>query len=171
MEVYEFYSFDKIDLHRETDLRFESVCEQTQMGRRDSINSLMTKQKRRYPMTLIGLPVDFDTSDNPNAGSGLVIHASTVGLRVQTFNDTLLRKKINIKVSFPKGAEFESFRVEAEIVWKKDFYFWEGWEKYPYALKFVESLNGHYLKLKRLLCRLSSVDEAPTRIHNRGASV
>ena len=122
-------------------------------------------------MTLIGLPVDFDTSDKPNAGSGLVIHASAVGLRVQTFNDTLLRKKINIKVSFPKGAEFESFRVEAEIVWKKDFYFWEGWEEYQYALKFVESLNGHYLKLKRLLCRLSSVAEAPTRIHNRGASV
>jgi hypothetical protein len=170
MEVYEFYSFDKIDLHRETDLRFESVCEQTQMGRRDSINSLMTKQKRRYPMTLIGLPVDFDTSDKPNGGSGLVIHASAAGLRVQTFNHTPLGKKINIKVSFPKGAEFESFRVEAEIVWK-DVYFWEGWEEYQCALKFVESLNGHYLKLKRLLCRLSSVDEAPTRTHNRGASV
>jgi hypothetical protein len=170
MEVYEFYSFDEIDLHRETDMRFESVCEQTQMGRRDSIDSLMTKQKRRYPMTLIGLPVDFDTSDNPNGGSGLVIHASAAGLRVQTFNHTPLGKKINIKLSFPKGAEFESFRVETEIVWR-DVYFWEGWEEYQYALKFVESLNRHYLKLKRLLRWLSSVDEAPTRIHNRGASV
>ena len=120
-------------------------------------------------MTLIGLPVDFDRSDKPNRGSGLVIDASAACLHVQPFNDTLLRKKINIKLSFPKGAEFESFRVEAEIVWR-DVYFWEGWEEYQYALKFVESLNGHYLKLKRLLCRLSSVDEAPTRIHNRGAS-
>jgi len=121
-------------------------------------------------MTLIGLPVDFDRSDKPNGGSGLVIHASAVGLRVQTFNDTPLGKKINIKVSFPKGTEFESFRVEAEIVWK-DVYFWEGWEEYQYALKFIEILNGHYLKLKRLFCRLSSVEEDPTRINNSGASV
>jgi hypothetical protein len=116
------------------------------------------------------LPVDFDRSDKPNGGSGLVIDPSAAGLHVQTFNDTLLSKKINIKLSFPKGTEFESFRVEAEIVWK-DVYFWEGWEEYQYALKFVEILNSHYLKLKRLLCRLSSVDEAPTRIHKRGVSV
>jgi hypothetical protein len=75
-----------------------------------------------------------------------------------------------MKVSFPKGAEFESFRVEAETVWK-DVYFWEGWEEYQYALKFVEILNGHYLKLKRLLRRLSSVEEGPTRINDSGASV
>jgi hypothetical protein len=45
MEAFEFYSFDKIDIHRETNLRFESVCEQTQMGRRDSLNSLMTNRR------------------------------------------------------------------------------------------------------------------------------
>jgi len=44
MEAYEFYSFDKIDIHWETDLRFESVCEQTLMGRRNSINFLITKR-------------------------------------------------------------------------------------------------------------------------------
>jgi hypothetical protein len=170
MEAYEFYSLDKIDIHWETDLRFESVCEQTLIGRRDSINSLMTKQKRRYPITLIGLPVDFDRSDKPNGGSGLVIHASAAGLRFQPFNESPLSKKINMKVSFPRGTEFESFRVETEIIWK-DVYFWGGGEEYQRALKFVESLNGHYLKLKRLLCRLSSVEEAQTRIHNRGASV
>jgi hypothetical protein len=121
-------------------------------------------------MILIGLPVDFDTSDKPNAYSGLVIHASAAGFRVQPFNNIPFPKKINMKVSFPKGAEFESFRMEAEIVWK-DVYFWEGWEEYQYALKFVEILNGRYLKLKRLLRRLSSVEEVPTRINNSGASV
>jgi hypothetical protein len=121
-------------------------------------------------MILIGLPVDFDKSDKPNAYSGLVIHARGASFQIQTFNNIPLRKKINMKVSFPKGAEFESFRVEAEIVWK-DVYFWEGWEEYQYALKFVEILNGHYLKLKRLLRRLSSVEEAPTRINNSGAPV
>jgi hypothetical protein len=121
-------------------------------------------------MILICLPVDFDKSDKPNAYSRLVIHSSAAGFRVQTFNNIPLRKKISMKVSFPKGAEFESFRVEAETVWK-DVYFWEGWEEYQYALKFVEILNGHYLKLKRLLRRLSSVEEGPTRINDSGASV
>jgi hypothetical protein len=140
------------------------------MGRRDSTNSLTTKQKRRQPMALIGLPVDFNRSDKPKGGSGLVIHASVFGLRVQTFNDTPLGKKINIKVSFPKGTEFESFRVETEIVWK-DVYFWEGWEEYQYASKFLEILNGRYLQLKRLLCRLCGVEGAPARIRYRGISV
>ena len=52
-------------------------------------------------MSLIGLPVGFDMRDEPNACSGLVIHASAAGLRFQTFNDTPLSKKINMKVSFP----------------------------------------------------------------------
>jgi hypothetical protein len=121
-------------------------------------------------MILIGLPVVSGMSDRPYACSGLVIHASAAGFRVQTLNDIPLRKKINMKVSFPKGAEFESFRVGAEIFWK-DVYFWEGWDGYQYALRFVEILNGHYLKFKRFLCRLSSVEEAPTRINNSGASV
>jgi hypothetical protein len=121
-------------------------------------------------MVLIGLPVDFGRSDKPKGGLGLVIHASVFGLRVQSFNDTPPGKKIIIKVSFPKGTEFESFRVETQIVWK-DVYFWEGWEEYQYASKFLEILNGRYLQLKRLLCRLCGVEGAPARIRYRGISV
>lgn len=121
-------------------------------------------------MILTGLPVDLVRSDQPNAGSGLDIHVCAAGLRVQAFNDTPFSKKINIRVSFPNGTEVESFRVEAEIIWK-DVHFWEGWEEYHYALKLVKRLNGHYLKFKRLLCRPSGVEEAPAQIHNRGASV
>jgi len=119
-------------------------------------------------MTLVGLPVDFHTSDRPNAGLGLVIRASEAGLRLQTLYGIPLGRRISIKASFPKGNEFESLRMEAEIVWK-DVYFWEGWEEYQYALKFIEILNGHYLKLKRLLYRLSSVEETPSKINHRGS--
>ena len=45
MEVYEFNSLDKIDFHRGKDPRFESVSEQTLMGRRNSIDFLTTKRK------------------------------------------------------------------------------------------------------------------------------
>jgi hypothetical protein len=121
-------------------------------------------------MILIGLPVDFDTSDKTNAYSRLVIHSSAAGFRLQTFNNVPLRKKINMKVFFPKGTEYESFRVETEIVWKEG-HFWEGWEGYHYALKFVKILNGQYLELKTLLGRLSGLEEAPTQTHNRGAFI
>jgi len=117
-------------------------------------------------MILIGLPVDLERSDKPNAGPGLVIHSGAAGLCAQAFNNTPLSKKINIKVSFPEGTEYESYRVETEIVWK-DVHFWEGWEEYHYALKLVKVFTDHYLKFKWLLCRLSGVEEAPTRIHNR----
>jgi hypothetical protein len=119
------------------------------------------REKRRYPMILIGLPVDLEGSDEPYAGSALVIHANAVGLRVQAFNDTPLRKKVNIKASFPIGTEYHSFRIETEIVWK-DVHFWEAWEEYHYALKFVKILNIHFLKFKRLLCRGSSTEEGLT---------
>ncbi len=75
-----------------------------------------------------------------------------------------------MKVFPPKGTECESFRLETEIVWKEG-HFWEGWAEYHYALKFVKILIGHDLKLKRHLCRLPRMEEAPTQIHNRGASI
>jgi hypothetical protein len=120
-------------------------------------------------MILIGLPADFHRSDWPNAGAGLGLRASVIGFRLQPFKDMPLTKKISIKVSFPKGTEFESFRVETDIVWK-DVYFWEGWEEYQYALKFVKLLTGYYLKFKTRLCQRFGAEEAPTQIRNIGAS-
>ena len=108
-------------------------------------------------MISIGLPFDLGGGNEHNSGSELIIHAGEAGLSLQTFNDMYLRRRINFKVSFPVGTEFESFRVEAEIVWK-DVYFWEDWKGYQYALKFVGSLQGHYLKLNRLLCRLAGME-------------
>jgi hypothetical protein len=121
-------------------------------------------------MALIGLPVDFHGCDKSNAVSELVIHASEVGLCLQTFKDMPLGKKISFKVSFPKGTEFESFRVVAEVVWK-DIHFWEDWKGYQYALKFVETLGSHYLKLERLLLRLPGMEKIPAQIDHRGLSV
>jgi hypothetical protein len=57
-------------------------------------------------------------SDEPNAGTGLVMNASKAGLRIQTFNDLPIRKRIHIIVSLPKGGKLESFRAEAETIWK-----------------------------------------------------
>jgi hypothetical protein len=118
-------------------------------------------------MVLIGLPVDVDGGDKPSSGSGLFIHARGAGLSLQTSDTMHLRRSITFKASFPKGVDFESFRVEAEPIWR-DVYFWEDWKGYQYALKFVESLNGHYLKLKRLFCRFPGMAETPPRINYSG---
>jgi len=128
------------------------------------------KEKRRYLMNFIGLPVDLHRSDKPKVGSCLVIRASEAGSCLQTIHAMPLNKKIRFKVSFPKGTEFESFRVEAEVVWK-DVHFWEDWKGYQYALKFVDALGSHYLKLKRLLLRLPDMEKTPAQINHRGLSV
>lgn len=116
---------------------------------------------------LIGLTVDLDGGGEQDSGSGLILHASEAGLSLQAFNNIRARRRINFKVSFPRGNEFETFRVEAEIGWK-DVYFWENWKGYQYALKFVESLDGHYLKLKRLFCRFPAMTETSPRVNHRG---
>lgn len=103
-------------------------------------------------MILIGLPVVLHRGDEQNSGSERIIHASEAGLSLQTFNPIHSSRRINFKVSFPRGNEYETFRIEAEIGWK-DVYFWEDWKGYQYASKFVEGLGGHYLKLKRLFSR------------------
>ena len=105
------------------------------------------------------MPIDFRMSDEPNDGTGLVMNTSESGLRIQTFNDLPIRKRIHIKVSLPKGGKLESFRAEAEIIWK-DLYLWDDWEEYQYGLRFVEIFNEDYLTLKRHLCRRSNLEEA-----------
>ena len=112
-------------------------------------------------MNLIGLPVDFERSERPNAGLGFVIYASAAALSIKALNDAPFHRKIEMKVSFPRGNEYESFHVQTEIVWK-DVHFWEGWDGYHYALKFVMILENHYLKFKRLFCRPSCMEEDPT---------
>jgi len=121
-------------------------------------------------MILIGLPVDLDGGDKPNSAPALIIRARGRGLSLLAFNALPLSRRINFRVSFPKGTEFESFRVEAEIGWR-DVYFWEDWKGYQYASKFAESLNAYYLKLKRQLRRLAGAEETPLQINPRGVSV
>lgn len=120
-------------------------------------------------MISIGLLVDLDRGDEQISGSELVIHANEASLSLRTFNPIRVTRRINFKVSFPRGNEFETFRVETEVGWK-DVYFWENWKGYQYALKFVETLDGPYLKLKRLFCRCPGIAETPPRVHHCGDS-
>ena len=88
----------------------------------------------------------------------------------QPLYGTPLSKKIKDRASFPRGLEYDSFRIETEIVWKA-IYSREGWEEYHYALKFFKILKDHYLKFKRLFCRPSGAEGASAQTHHRGVSV
>ena len=118
-------------------------------------------------MVFFDWPVDLERSDRPNAGWELPIPIRTACLHVRTIDAILPGKRINMKLSFPRGTEYESFRVETEIAWKKGL-FWNSWDQYHYAWTWVEMINGHYLNLKRYLCRLFRMEEFPAKIRNRG---
>ncbi len=95
-------------------------------------------------MILAGLLVGLDRDDQ--------ISGRAACLRIKAFNDPPPYKTIHMKISFPTGTEYESFRVETEIIWKSG-HFGESWDEYYYASKFFETLNGYYLKFKRHFCR------------------
>lgn len=123
-----------------------------------------SKEKRRHRRILINVPVDFQNIDKANVSPGLVINLSQTGFLIQTFEEMPIGKRINIKVSFPKGFEVANFSAVVEIVWK-DICLWEDWEGYQYGLKFIKVLNKDLPKLKHFLNnRFDSVEisAAPT---------
>jgi hypothetical protein len=110
---------------------------------------------------LINVPVDFQNIDKENVSPGLVINLSQTGFLIQTFEEMPVGKRINIKISFPKGFEVANFSAVVEIVWK-DICLWEDWEGYQYGLKFVKVLNKDLPKLKHFLNnRFESVEISP----------
>jgi hypothetical protein len=120
-----------------------------------------SKEKRRHRRILINVPVDFQNIDKPNVSPGLVINLSQTGFLIQTSEEMPIGKRINIKVSFPKGFEVANFSAVVEIVWK-DICLWEDWEGYQYGLKFIKVLNKDLPKLKHFLNnRYDSVEISP----------
>jgi len=119
------------------------------------------KEKRRHRRILINVPVDFQNIDKENVSPGLVINLSQTGFLLQTFEEMPIGKRINIRVSFPKGFEVANFSAVVEIVWK-DVCLREDWEGYQYGLKFIKVLNKDLPKLKHFLNdRFDSVEISP----------
>lgn len=123
--------------------------------------SSKSKEKRRHRRILINVPVDLQNIDKENISPGVVINLSQTGLLIQTFEEMPIGKRLNIKVSFPKGFEVADFSAVVEVVWK-DICLWEDWEGYQYGLKFVKVLNKDLPKLKHFLNnRYHSVEISP----------
>jgi hypothetical protein len=105
------------------------------------------QERRSYPRRLANLPADFWIVDNPHPHFGLVLNASEAGLRIQTFQDMPVGRRINIEVLSPEVAKVLSFRSVVEIIWK-DIYAWDDWESYQYGLTFLQIPSEGYFKLR-----------------------
>jgi hypothetical protein len=108
------------------------------------------KERRKYPRSLVDLPVEYRIKDLPHAHGGLVVNASEGGLLIHSIKDMPLGLKLNIAVMFLAGYELANFEVTAEIIWK-DLHLYNRSEGYQYGLRITQILEEDHWKLKQLL--------------------
>jgi hypothetical protein len=120
-------------------------------GAEDSMeNPNEFKERRKYPRSLVDLPVEYRIKDLPHAHGGLVVNASEGGLLIHSVKDMPLGLKLNIAVMFLAGYELANFEVTAEIIWK-DLHLYNRSEGYQYGLRITQILEEDHWKLKQLL--------------------
>jgi hypothetical protein len=108
------------------------------------------EDRRRFPRSLMDLPVEYRVINAPFAHGGIVANGSEDGLLVYSVKDMPIGTKLDIVVMFPKGFELTNFEVIAEIT-RQDLHWKEDWEGYEYGIKFLQIFEEDREKLKQLL--------------------
>jgi len=108
------------------------------------------RERRKYPRSMMDLPLEYRMKDLPQAHGGLVVNASEEGLLIHSIKDMPVGLKLNIIVLFPKDFELTNFEVSAEIIWK-DFHVYGNSEGFKYGLKIIQVVDEEQSKLKQLL--------------------
>jgi len=116
------------------------------------------RERRKYPRSMMDLPLEYRMKDLPQAHGGLVVNASEEGLLIHSIKDMPVGLKLNIIVLFPKGFELTNFEVSAEIIWK-DFHVYDKSEGFQYGLKIIQIVDEEHSKLKQLLNGLFQLSE------------
>ena len=115
--------------------------------------------RRRYPRSLMDLPLEYRVINAPYAHGGIVVNGSEEGFLIYSVKDMPIGTKLNLVVLFPKGFELTHFEVVAEIV-RKDLHWEEDWEGFEYGLKFLQMFEEDREKLKQLLSGFFQMGEA-----------
>ena len=115
--------------------------------------------RRRYPRSLMDLPLEYRVINAPYAHGGIVVNGSEEGFLIYSVKDMPIGTKLNLVVLFPKGFELTNFEVVAEVV-RKDLHWEEDWEGFEYGLKFLQIFEEDREKLKQLLSGLFQTGEA-----------
>jgi len=121
--------------------------------------SSANQDRRRYPRSLMDLPLEYRVINAPYAHGGIVVNGSEEGFLIYSVKDMPIGTKLNLVVLFPKGFELTNFEVAAEIV-RKDLHWEEDWEGFEYGLKFIQIFEEDREKLKQLLSGFFQAGEA-----------
>jgi hypothetical protein len=105
--------------------------------------------RRRYPRSLMDLPLEYRVINAPYAHGGIVVNGSEEGFLIYSVKDMPIGTKLNLVVLFPKGFELTHFEVVAEIV-RQDLHWEDEWEGFEYGLKFIQIFEEDRQKLKQL---------------------
>jgi len=107
-------------------------------------------ERRRFPRSLLDLPLEYRITSAPYAHGGLVVNASEGGLLIESVKDIPIETQLVIVVLFPRAYQLASLEVVAEIIWKAGHFKgdWQGWQ---YGLRFVKILKEDHHELKQLL--------------------
>jgi hypothetical protein len=119
--------------------------------------------RRRYPRSLMDLPLEYRVINAPYAHGGIVVNGSEEGFLIYSVKDMPIGTKLNLVVLFPKGFELTNFEVVAEVV-RKDLHWEEDWEGFEYGLKFIQIFEEDREKLKQLLNGLFQTEEAVNNV-------
>ena len=115
--------------------------------------------RRKYPRSLMDLPLEYRVINAPYAHGGIVVNGSEEGFLIYSVKDMPIGTKLNLVVLFPKGFQLTNFEVVAEVV-RKDLHWEEDWEGFEYGLKFIQIFEEDREKLKQLLSGLFQIGEA-----------
>ena len=108
------------------------------------------RERRRFPRSLLDLPLEYRVLNVPYAHGGLVVNASEAGLLIQSVKNIPAGAKLNIVVLFPRGFQLSCLEVLTEVIWK-DAHQEDEWQGYYYGLNFVQILEDDRNKLRQLL--------------------
>jgi hypothetical protein len=122
-------------------------------------SSTANHDRRRYPRSLMDLPLEYRVINAPYAHGGIVVNGSEEGFLIYSVKDMPIGTKLNLVVMFPKGFELTNFEVVAEVV-RKDLHWEEDWEGFEYGLKFIQIFEEDRQKLKQLLSGFFQAGEA-----------
>jgi len=125
--------------------------------------SAANHDRRRYPRSLMDLPLEYRVINAPYAHGGIVVNGSEEGFLIYSVKDMPIGTKLNLVVLFPKGFELTNFEVVAEVV-RKDLHWEEDWEGFEYGLKFIQIFEEDREKLKQLLGGLFQTEEAANNV-------
>ena len=126
--------------------------------------SLSNGEKRRYPRSVIHLPLEYQDTGDTSLRGAMVVNAGQGGFLIESTRDMPVGTELSITLLFSKGFELADFKAVTKIVRKEPYrkensQGSQSWEGYRYGLEFIHVSEEDRWKLNLLLGRRSEFEE------------